>query len=277
MAWTNPRTWVATDILTAAQLNTDIRDNEDFLKENILLEAPTELTIAAAAVTATKSYHKIDTAADAATDDLETIAGVADGRILILRAEHTDRTVVLKDGVGNLILGADISLNDTSKHVALICDTAGNLHLLYSARDVTFLANAFQYPAPGTDWTPKLEGAGLAADKANKKVWIPLNFLKAGDAIISYYLSGDAIENTALTLDCKLVKITLADPITTTDPAGGDIVQIDADGDFHSLATLTALEIVAAQYQYALEIEATTTGTDSIIVMGAEVLVRRLV
>lgn len=31
MAWTTPRTWVAAAILTAAQLNTDIRDNENFL------------------------------------------------------------------------------------------------------------------------------------------------------------------------------------------------------------------------------------------------------
>ena len=27
MAWTAPRTWVATNVLTAAQLNTDVRDN----------------------------------------------------------------------------------------------------------------------------------------------------------------------------------------------------------------------------------------------------------
>jgi hypothetical protein len=32
MAWTTPRTWVATNILAAAQLNTDIRDNENFLR-----------------------------------------------------------------------------------------------------------------------------------------------------------------------------------------------------------------------------------------------------
>lgn len=31
MAWTNPRTWVALEIPTAAQLNTHIRDNENFL------------------------------------------------------------------------------------------------------------------------------------------------------------------------------------------------------------------------------------------------------
>ena len=277
MAWTAPRTWVANDVLTAAQLNTDIRDNEEFLKENILLEEADELTINAGSVTLAKSYHAIDTEADAATDDLDTIAGGTEGRILIVCAEHTDRTVVLKHGTGNLILGNDISLDDTNKHVALICDSAGNFQLLFSARDVNFMANAFQYPAPGTDWTPKLEGAGLAQNLAAKKCWIPLNFLKIGDAVISYTLNGDAIEAAALTLDCKIVSVNLADPITTTDIAGGGMTQVDADGDFSVNVVLTAPEVIAADKQYILEILGTTGAGDSITVMGAEVLVRRLV
>lgn len=32
MAWTSPRTWVAGTVLTAAQLNTDVRDNLGYLK-----------------------------------------------------------------------------------------------------------------------------------------------------------------------------------------------------------------------------------------------------
>lgn len=276
MAWTAPRTWVANDILTAAQLNTDVRDNELFLRAYISPDATTELTIAAGVITVTQTYHTVDTQADAATDDLDTIAGVSEGMVVILCAEHTDRTVVLKHGTGNLILGNDISLDDTNKHVALICDAAGNMQLLYTARDLTFTVNAFQYPAPGTDWTPQAEGAYLAASLAAKNVWLPLNFLKIGDGIISYKLLGDAVEAAALTLDCKLVRVNLADPLTTTDVAGGAIVQIDADGDFDSEATLTAIETVATDKQYTLEILGTTGAGDSITVIGAEVLIRRL-
>jgi len=278
MGWTSPpKTWADGNTIPEGDLNTHIRDQFIFLKENILLEEADELTISAGgSVTATKSYHKIDTFGDAATDDLDTIAGVAEGRILFLRAEHTDRTVVLKNGTGNLILGGDISLDDTSKHVALICDSAGKLHLLNTARDLTFMVNAFQYPAPGTDWTPELKGAGLAASLATKKVWLPLNFLKIGDGIIGYKLTSDAVESAALTLDCKLVRVNLADPLTTTDVAGGGIVQIAADGNFDSAATLTAVEIVATDKQYVLEILGTTGVGDTITVMGAEVLIRRL-
>ena len=277
MGWTSPpKTWADGNTIPEGDLNTHVRDQFIFLKENILLEEADELTISAGgSVTATKSYHKIDTFGDAATDDLDAIGGGTEGRILILRAENTARTVVLKNSAG-IVLGGDISLDDTSKHVALICDSAGIWHLLDSAKDVTFMANAFQYPAPGTDWTSDLKGAGLAASLTTKKVWLPLNFLKIGDGIIGYKLVGDAVEAAALTLDCKLVRVNLADPLTTTDVAGGGIVQIAANGNFDSAATLTAVEIVATDKQYTLEILGTTGVGDTIVVMGAEVLIRRL-
>ena len=276
MAWTDPRTWVANDILTAAQLNTDIRDNELFLKENILLEEADELTISGGAVTITKSYHAIDTQADAAEDDLDTIAGVAEGRIIILRAEHTDRTVILKHGTGNLVLGADIYLDNDVKHVALICDADGDLHLLSSAKDVTFMANAFQYPVPATEWGPSGFGAHLPVAQTAALAYLPLNFLKIGDVIISYNLTGDMIVAGTSTLDCKLVRINLADPITPTDITNGAIAQQTADGDFDVAASVDD-ETVATDKMYYLLITGTTDAADQIYVMGAEVIVRRLV
>lgn len=151
--------------------------------------------------------------------------------------------------------------------------TAGGINLDHRQR--TFMVNAFMYPAPGTDWTPQLEGAGLAASLTNKKCWIPLNFLKIGDEIISYKLVGDAVEAAALTLDCKLVRVNKADPLTTTDITGGGITQVTADGNFDSEATLGAAEVVATDKQYVLEILGTTGVGDSIIVVGAEILVTR--
>ncbi len=139
----------------------------------------------------------------------------------------------------------------------------------------TFTVNAFQYPNPGVDWTPQLEGAGLAANLAAKNAWIPLNFLKEGDYIVSYKLVGDAVEATALTLDCKLVRVNKANPLTTTDVAGGAIVQVSADGNFDVLATLATMEVVATDKQYVLEILGTTTGGDTITIIGVEVLVVR--
>jgi len=143
------------------------------------------------------------------------------------------------------------------------------------AHSITFHVNAFQYPAPGTDWTPKLEGAGLAQSLSAKKVWLPLNFLKVGDVITVYSLLGDAIEAAALTLDCKLVRVNKADPLTTTDITNGAITQITADGVFDSAANPDN-ETVATDKQYLLEILGTTGAGDSITVMGAEVTITRI-
>jgi len=276
MAWTDPVAWVAYQKLQAADLNTYVNDNLDFLKQNVLLEASTELTIASGAVTISQTYHDIDTEGDASSDDLDTISGATEGRILILRANHTDRTVVLKNGTGNLNIGGDIYLDDINKRVILIGDSSGNLHLLYTDRQLVFCVNAFQYPAAGTDWTPTITDAQLGASKTAKKCWLPLNFLKVGDQIVSYYIVGDATEATALTLDCKLVRINYADPLTTTDISGGAITQITIDGNFRSQAILTSPEVVAIQKQYLLEINGTTGASDQIDVIGAEITIRRL-
>jgi len=138
-----------------------------------------------------------------------------------------------------------------------------------------FLVNAFQYPAPGTDWTPARTGAGLVANRATKYVWLSLNFLKIGDEIVSYKLVGDAVEAAALTLDCSLYKISKTDPTSTSVPTGGSITQITADGNFDSEAVLSSPEVVATDRQYCLEIKGTTGAGDSFIVYGAEVKVNR--
>jgi len=87
--------------------------------------AATELTLASDIVTVTQSLHTIDTEADAATDNLATINGGASGQLLAIRASHTDRTVVVKDGTGNILAGGDdISLDDTSKYLLFVYDGA---------------------------------------------------------------------------------------------------------------------------------------------------------
>jgi len=84
----------------------------------------TELTISSGAITASSSYHPVDTESDAATDDLDTINGGIDGMRLILRAASSSRTVVLKDGTGNLYLSSDISLDSAQDTIELMYDTS---------------------------------------------------------------------------------------------------------------------------------------------------------
>ena len=130
MAWSAPRTFVAGDVLTAAQMNQDVRDNSTILKVSLnnsgYLSLPdaAEKTISSGAISITTSFVTIDTEGDAASDDLATITAgtnVGSGHILTAFANNTARTVVLKDGTGNLDLdGSDITLDSDEKGVVLI-------------------------------------------------------------------------------------------------------------------------------------------------------------
>ena len=93
----------------------------------------TELTISSGAITVTTNNHTIDTEGDGASDDLDTINGGVDGMVLTVRAAHTDRTVVLKDGTGNLNLGADYSMDSTDSAVMLLSDGT-NWYLIAGAQ-----------------------------------------------------------------------------------------------------------------------------------------------
>lgn len=76
----------------------------------------TEVTIASGAITklAWKTTHTVDTEADAASDDLTTIGGVVEGDRFVLRASNDARSVVIKDGTGNVecVGGADLTLDN---------------------------------------------------------------------------------------------------------------------------------------------------------------------
>ena len=86
------------------------------------LGAVSELTISGGAVTATSSYHTIDTQDDDATDDLTTINGGAAGDILIVTPNNSDRDVTFKDATGNLRLAgsADFAPGDNTDTLMLV-------------------------------------------------------------------------------------------------------------------------------------------------------------
>jgi len=86
----------------------------------------TELTINAGVITRVQTYHKVDTAGDDPTDDLNTINGGTEGDLLVIRPEDGARTVVVKHNTGNIwLLGqADVSLDDADDHIALVFDGA---------------------------------------------------------------------------------------------------------------------------------------------------------
>lgn len=134
MAWTTPRTWATGEIVTAAILNSAVRDNLDILKlvinnsGRLQFTDATELTIASGVITVTQNYHKVDTQSDASSDDLDTVTAgtnVGAGFLLHLRVESAARTVVLKAGTSgsdNLDIGSDVTLDESYKTQSLVYD-----------------------------------------------------------------------------------------------------------------------------------------------------------
>jgi len=89
---------------------------------SVALGDDTTLTINSGAVTVTGGHHAVDTESSAATDDLTTINGLADGQIVFIRSVSSDRVVTIKHAVGNIRLngGIDFELDTPQKGVLFV-------------------------------------------------------------------------------------------------------------------------------------------------------------
>lgn len=136
----------------AKTINTDA-DESNAIAGSLAFTS-SELTVATGAVTVTRTHHSIDTESDAASDDLDTITAtsVNTDTILILKAADATRTVVVKDGTGNIKLAGnvDYSMDDDEKRLVLMYDGTSWVELARSS--VGLLATQAEMEA-GTDTT----------------------------------------------------------------------------------------------------------------------------
>lgn len=58
----------------------------------------------------------------AGSDNLDTIAGGQEGDLLVQRASNSSRTIVAKDGTGNLRLAGDFTMDHKEDSLLLIYD-----------------------------------------------------------------------------------------------------------------------------------------------------------
>lgn len=91
--------------------------------QTLMTDGSTELTIAAGVITVTQTFHRIDTEADASSDNLDTINGGTDGQFLVIRAENGGREVVVTTA-GNITTsdGNNVSLDEVYKFLLLVYD-----------------------------------------------------------------------------------------------------------------------------------------------------------
>lgn len=127
-------------------------------------------TISAGAITITRTLMMVATESAASTDDLDTINGGATINLVVLRPQYDDRTIVVKHGIGNIVLRgkADIVLDDIEDGLLLVWDTTNSKWFDISANDATTASVALYVDAgsgsdsnPGTAASPKatIQGA----------------------------------------------------------------------------------------------------------------------
>lgn len=109
------------------QNDLDLADTQDLINvPNLDLTTYSELTIATGAVTATQVMHTLDTESDAAADDLDTITkGVSN--LLLITLANAARIVTLKDGTGNLDIGADVVMEVDKAYLLAYNGTSWNI------------------------------------------------------------------------------------------------------------------------------------------------------
>lgn len=103
-------------------LNNELREMKasiNDLKKLTNLGIGSEVAVSVGVLTITESFHVVDTEADGATDDIDSITGGSIGDILVLRSAADGRDPTLKDSA-SLILSGDFTLSDTDDSIMLI-------------------------------------------------------------------------------------------------------------------------------------------------------------
>lgn len=126
---------LSTDTVSEETANAGVTVDGLLLRDASVVSASTELTIASGSVARTRLYHRIDTAGDAASDDLAQVTGGLNGMLLLLRPESDARTVVVKHNdtvegtAGNRFFlngNSDATLDDLDDTLLVVYDSAGD-------------------------------------------------------------------------------------------------------------------------------------------------------
>lgn len=124
-----------TDTLSNKTLTAPVISGSASLVGTVSLSATT-VTISSDSLTApTATLLLVDTEAGAASDNLATISAGAQQQLLIIRPANDAHTVVIKNGTGNIICGADVTLDNQYDTITLIYDLTAAKWLMISKAD----------------------------------------------------------------------------------------------------------------------------------------------
>ena len=70
-------------------------------------------------------FYEVD--GPAASHDVNTISGLAEGDEIVIKIANNSRVIVLKHGTDNIYIGSDITLNNVNDRFRGIYDASGNV------------------------------------------------------------------------------------------------------------------------------------------------------
>lgn len=159
--------------------------------------AAVPLTLSTDVITVSQTIHTIDTEASAASDDLVTINGGTDGQLIVIRAFHTDRSIVVLETGNILTAGIPITLDSTGKYLMLVYDGGLSKWLIAGG-------NAYQYTHPNHSGDVTSVGDG-ATTIANNAVTLAKLATQGADTILANATSGAAVPTAVTVAEQTLV------------------------------------------------------------------------
>jgi len=210
------------------------REAASLTKTRLVVADETELTIASGGVTVTQPYHKIDTESDAASDDLDTItAAVGAGEIIILFAENDARTVVVKNGTGNILTadGEDYSIDSDDKSIVLLYDGTNWKELSHT--DAYLTTADIQHKVEEIELTDgSVAGQSSTSEEVVASTTVAAANLSQGVRLnVSSYLGLKFNSSTVATLRLKIAGNTVATFATTYSGGAGGTAVFHLTGD----------------------------------------------
>jgi len=258
--FTHSTTPIKTDKIAEDTTNAGVTIDGVKLKDSGIIFADAgELTIASGAITITGTYHTVDTESDAASDDLDTINGGTDGKVIILQSEADARNVVVKHNTGNIFLAiaSDFTLDTKEQSITLVYSGALSKWVeVARSKDVTLPSAATQaemeaasstsvYVSPGrTHYHPGVAKAHIAFSMSAGTIYrsynvssitdngtgdFTINFTNAfsDNLIIANSINLQSAGNAAVDV-CKNAAVA---PTTTTYPIVAAQAAVRADID----------------------------------------------